>query len=275
MTQLPEVEVLRKDLEREIVGKRVKDVTVKAAGTVGRHRTRPDFVKALAGQKIVSVHRKGVVLVLGLDNGTSLVIRPGTRGSLSRQTATQAAGKHTQVVATFTTGGALHFADSAKDGEMFVVPDLELGTLAELSPTGIDPLIDPFTWPAFSVRLKERSRLLKALLMDDAFVVGLGDLYADEVLWAAGLSGSRASTSLSSQEVRRLYRAILEVLFDAVKHGGAGETGTGEDHNDKPPVAHHKVYGRAGEPCARCRQPIQHGKIDRRHEAFYCAQCQT
>lgn len=274
MTNLPEVEVIRKDLEKDVVGKRVKDVTVKSAAVVARHRTRPDFVKALSGHKIESVDRHGTHLVLRLDEDAALVVRLGSQGNLTRETATAEPGRNTQVVATFTTGGALHVEDPAKDGELFVVDRAELSGLPELSPGGIDPLTDTFTWPSFSHQLQVRDTTLKDALVDESFIVGLGDVYSDEILWAAGLSGSRSSTGLSSQEVRRLYRAVLEVLFEAVKQGGT-EPGAEDDEDvDSEPSGFIRVYGREGEACGRCRQPIHKGQVGRR-ESYFCANCQT
>jgi formamidopyrimidine-DNA glycosylase len=277
VTQLPEVEVLRKELEKDVVGKRVKDVTVKTAGVVGRHRTRPDFVKAVAGHKIESVTRRGTHLVLALDGGTALVVRLGSQGTFSRETATVEPGRYTQVVATFTTGGALHYVDPDKDGELFVVDSGDVLLLPELSTGAIDPLTDTFTWPSFSRQLKARKETLKKLLLDPGFIVGLGDVYSDEILWAAGLSGKRLTSTLSSQEVRRLYRAVQEVLYEAVKQGGT-DVPDGSDSDPFDELAqggYLKVYGRDGQPCARCRQPIVHRKLDSRTASYFCAQCQT
>lgn len=276
MTQLPEVEVIRKDLEREVVGKRFKDVTVRHAALVGRHRNRPEFVKALQGRKIQAINRRGTWLLFELDEDDVFVIRLGAQATLTRETATEEPGRHTQFVGTFTTGGALHYSDPLKDGEMFVTEAEGVGQLADLSPGGIDPLADTFTWTAFSQQLKAHAGHLRSVLVDETFMVGLGDVYADEVLWAAGLSGGRAPASLSSQEVRRLYRAVLEVLYEAVKQGGAGAEppeAAGEDDEEET-AGFLKVYGREDQPCARCRRPIRRGEIDGA-QAFFCGQCQT
>lgn len=278
MTHLPEVEVLRKDLEKELVGKRVKDVTVKAASILGdHHRNRPEFAKLLEGRKLEAVTRRGANLVIELDEGKVLVLRLGEQATVSRETATEEAGKHTQVVATFTTGGALHLIDPGTDSVVFVTDSQSLHEDPALNPTGMDPLADTVPWHEFSQRLRDEPKALKAVLTDESFMVGLGPLYSDEILWAAGLSGTRTSATLSSQEIRRLYRAVLEVLFEAVKQGGAVET----DSDSEDPFGdgdfgeHIKVYGKAGQPCARCRRPIQKGKIVGRLSGFFCAQCQT
>jgi formamidopyrimidine-DNA glycosylase len=276
VTQLPEVEVTRKDLEREIVGKRLKEVTVKTASLVTHHRNRPELYKALEGRKVEAISRRGTTLAFELDDEHTMVLRFGSNAALTRETATAEPAKDVQVVTVFTTGGALHYHDVEKDGEIFVVPTEELSALPVFAPGGIDPLADQFTWPAFSQQLTARRRKLKPLLVDESFMVGLGDLYADEILWAAGLAGSRESHTLSSQEVRRLYRAILEVLYESVKQGGTAEAPEGDLDEDAGDFADHiKVFQREGLPCARCRQPVQHGEIEDGVEAYFCRQCQT
>lgn len=279
MSQLPEVEVTRKDLEKDVVGKRVKDVTVRTASLVSRHRNRPDFVKALVGRKVDAVTRRGVHLVFALEDGTALVARLGEQGTFSRETATAEPGKHTQFVAVFTTGGALHYADPGRDADFVVLPDADVSTLPELEKHGIDPLADTFTWHAVGEELVRRGGPLKPLLLDPSFIVGLGDMYSDEVLWAAGLSGTRPALSLSSQEVRRLYRAVLEVLHEAVKQrtavGVSPSNDDDEDSDEDESGSWLKVWGREGLPCMRCRQPVRHAAVVDGLQSYHCANCQT
>ena len=277
MTNLPEVEVIRKDLEREIVGKRVKEVTVKAASLVSRHRNRPEFYKLLEGRKITAVSRRGTRLYLDLDDGNALVVRLGSHATVTRETASAEPGRATQLVAVFTTGGSLHYTDAGRDGELYVVRADERAAVPEPEGRGIDPLADQFTWHSIGRELAERRQPLKRLLTDESFIIGLGDLYADEVLWSAGLAGKRPSDSLSAQEVRRLYRALLEVLYEAVKQGGTGESGDefddDEEYGDFGDYV--KVYGREGLPCARCRQPIVRDDLGDGVEHHWCPQCQS
>ena len=250
-------------------------MTVKVASVVARHRNRPEFVKALVGRKIQGLERRGTHLVFDLDEGSSLVMRLGSQGTLTRETATAPLGKHTQVATTFTGGGALHVVDPDKDGELFVVPTSELSDLPELAPAGIDPLTDTFTWPSFSQELRNRNAPLRTVMKDDSFIVALGDVYADEILWSAGLSGDRLSGALSSQEVRRLYRAVQEVLQEAVKQGGTDERSDYDDDEEVESGEFLKVYGRTGDACPRCRQPIYQATDIDGTETYYCANCQT
>jgi formamidopyrimidine-DNA glycosylase len=206
-----------------------------------------------------------------------LVLRLGSQSTISRETASMEPGPQTQLVAVFTTGGAIHYTDPEKSGELFVVPVQDVSSLPELRTEGIDPLADTFTWHSIQRELAFRKQPLKTLLTDESFIIGLGDLYSDEVLWTAGLAGLRPSESLSSQEVRRLYRALLEVLYEAVKQGGTGEDlddfEEGEEHGDFGDYI--KVYGREHLPCARCRQPIVRERIKRGVDHYWCPQCQT
>jgi formamidopyrimidine-DNA glycosylase len=198
-------------------------------------------------------------------------------GQLLRGTKRQALPPHTHVVLEFMQGGDLRFVDPRTFGEMFVTSADELGKVRELDHIAIDPLEDAFTWQQFSAELARRAQKLKPLLMDQKFISGLGNIYSDEVLFAAGLRYDRISDTLSSQEVRRLYRAIQETLQEAIKLRGT--TLDDEAYVDlfgKPGEyqSELKVYGREGEPCRRWRTPIQTVKVSQR-TSYFCPQCQS
>jgi formamidopyrimidine-DNA glycosylase len=149
-----------------------------------------------------------------------------------------------------------------------------------LTPGGIDPLADTFTWPAFATELKSRRTGLKKLFVDESFIQGLSDVYSDEILWSAGLAATRVSNTLTSQEVRRLYRAIFEVLYEAVKQGGTSSEAVDGAHTDlfgeEGDYADQiKVHHRAGQPCSRCRRLIERTRIDTDLYSFHCPSCQT
>jgi formamidopyrimidine-DNA glycosylase len=184
---------------------------------------------------------------------------------------------HTHVILTFQQGGDLRFIDPRTFGEMFVTAGDDIGKVKELQHIAIDPLDQVFTWPTFQYLLAERAAKMKQLLMDQKFISGLGNIYSDEVLFAAGLRYDRISDTLSSQEVRRLYRAIQETLQEAIKLRGT--TLDDEAYVDlfgKPGEyqSELKVYGREDEPCRRCRTPIQTVKVSQR-TSYFCPQCQS
>jgi formamidopyrimidine-DNA glycosylase len=279
--ELPEVEVMRRDLEKDVVGRRVKAAEVKtsrnAMRVIRRHGKRKEFTSRLEGRKLTKVERRGKYLLVHLDSGDVLVTHFGMSGQFQRGNGRVVVEPHTHVILTFQQGGDLRFIDPRTFGEMFVAAGDEIGKVKELQHIAIDPLDQVFTWPTFQYLLAERAAKMKQLLMDQKFISGLGNIYSDEVLFAAGLRYDRISDTLSSQEVRRLYRAIQETLQEAIKlRGTTLEDEAYVDLFGKPGEfqSELKVYGREGEPCRRCRTPIQTVRVSQR-TSYFCPQCQS
>ena len=278
MPELPEVEVLRRDLDREVVGKKIKSIEVNGLRSIRRHKTKKAFVSRLEGHKITRVERRGKYLVLHLDGDEALVVHLGMSGQLLRaKSAREKMPKHTHVVLTFTQGGQLRFVDPRTFGEMFVaaLDDID-NQVEELAHLGVDPLETTMSWDYFGRLVAQRKCRLKALLMDQKFLAGIGNVYSDESLFTAGLRFDRESDSLSDQEIRRLYRAIGEILQEAVKHRGSSLAD--EQYVDlfgKPGgfQHHHNVYDREGESCRRCRHTVVRQRFSNR-STFFCDACQ-
>jgi formamidopyrimidine-DNA glycosylase len=279
MPELPEVETIRRDLEKEIVGRRIKTVEVTGRRSVRRHGSPQELVDQLEGRTVTGVRRRGKFLLIDLDSRDVLVVHLGMSGQLLRATsAREPLPRHTHVVLSFATGGQLRFVDPRTFGELFVAgADAAADDVPELAHLGFDPLEDLMSWEAFGRRLAGHHTPIKALLMDQRFVAGIGNMYADEILFAAGLRYDRPADSLSSQEVRRLKRAIVETLTEAVKHRGSsladeqyrdvfGDTGAYQGL--------HQVYDRAGQPCRRCHRPIVRVKAAGR-STYFCDHCQV
>jgi formamidopyrimidine-DNA glycosylase len=285
--ELPEVEVMRRDLEKDVVGRRIKEVEVRPSPNAlrvirrhnkpGKRSVRKEFGSHLIGHKVTKVERKGKYLLMHLDGGGVLIVHFGMSGQFMRANKRQPLPQHTHVVITFQQGGDLRFVDPRTFGEMFVTGSDDLGKVRELAHIAIDPLEDTFTWPSFGELMAQRASKLKPLLMDQKFISGLGNIYSDEVLFAAGLRHDRMSDSLSSQEVRRLYRAIQEVVQDAIRFRGTTLDDQayvdlfGRPGEYGPEL---KVYGRKGLPCRRCRTPIQSVALGGRR-SYFCPQCQS
>jgi formamidopyrimidine-DNA glycosylase len=305
--ELPEVETLRQDLAKEVVGRKVKSVAVTNGRSVRRHQSAKHFRAMLEGRTVKGVGRLGKYLLLTLDNKDTLVIHLGMSGQLLRvKSVKEPKPKHTHVVVVFTQGGELRYVDPRTFGEMFVSSTRSADTpegsggqtpasavsvppgmaggdgaalrrqVPELAHLGFDPIEDMMSWDRFGLLLRQRHAGLKALLMDQQFVSGIGNLYSDEILFGAGLRYDRLSDGLSATEVRRLYRSMVETLTEAIKHRGStlvdeqyrdlfGEVGEYQDS--------HQVYDREGQPCRRCRNPIVRAKLSGR-STFYCEHCQ-
>lgn len=278
MPELPEVETIRRDLEKEFVGKRIKAVEVHGLRSIRRHRTAKAFVSRLEGRKVTGVVRKGKYLLIKLDGGDVLVAHLGMSGQLLRVNPKEPRERHTHVIISFTQGSQLRFVDPRTFGELFVTTPEELEEeIPELAHLGFDPLDDIMSWTRFAELLYSKKTKLKPLIMDQRFVAGIGNIYADEILFAAGLRYDRGSETLTAQEVRRLYRAMIETLQDAIKHRGSSLAD--EQYRDLfgdigDFQSQHKVYDREGQACRRCRNPIVRVRANGR-STFLCAQCQV
>jgi formamidopyrimidine-DNA glycosylase len=276
--ELPEVETLRNDLEHEIVGRKVTAVEVKAARTVRRHHNRKEFGKRLLGRRIAAIDRRGTYLVMELESGDALVAALGATGRLRRERSSAPMEPGTDAVITFSTGGGLRVLGMPPEGELFVAAGSELDDLQELHRSVIDPLTDAFTWQSLGAGLLTERAKLRPLLVGGELIGGIGAIYADEILWTSGLRWDREASTLSPQEIRRLYRAIQEVLQDAVRLRG---TSVGDDvwldlHGNKGEYQNQlNAYQRDGQPCRRCRTPLAVQPLDEKDRTYFCPRCQS
>lgn len=300
MPELPEVETVRASLARDMIGKKIKSVAVTNGRVVRRHKTAKDFRALLEGHTIKSAQRLGKNLIFGLDNGNHLVIHLGMSGQLLRAKGTkEPKPKHTHVVFCFAQGEELRYVDPRTFGELFVsIPpaegvEVEVSKFArlsiggdglelrhdipELAHLGIDPFEDQIGWDRFAAILRSRSTPLKVVLTDQDIIAGLGNIYADESLFAAALRFDRPAESLSTIEIRRLHRAISEILSEAIKYGGTTLDDEQFVNPDGKPGTYQQylqVYGREGLPCYQCRLPIQRVVL-RGRSTFFCEKCQS
>ena len=250
MLELPELETARRDLDREIGGLKIKEVDV-----LGPKRLIPGqankngLTKSLSGRKISSVKRVGMLICLDVGDGESLVINLGPGGTLRRAVNKDQKEPDTQLIITFTQKGQLRLLDGEKSATVNLVQNEEIDqAFPEVAELGFDPVDEPISWTDFGRRLLECDTKLRPLLMDPTFVVGLGPIYSDEILHAALLRHDRVANQLITQEIRRLYRSIVETIHNAVKHRGVsldqisdvfGEPGGYDEYLE--------VYGRGGE----------------------------
>jgi len=265
MFELPEVETVRRDLDRDLVGKKVKEADAMSMKTLGRYKNRKAFTSQLDGMKITSVERRGLYITIVLDGESTLVVDLGSSGSLRRNANKDAVDPDTEIVITFTQHGQLRLLDAEGTATAFIVDTEALDDeLPELDGYGLDPVEEPVSWTAFGRTLLSHHTKLKTLITDSSFVVGIGDIYADEILFHAGLRHDRMSDSLSSQEIRRLHRSLVGTLHDAIKYRGTsvaarpfidpfGQPGEFADHLE--------VWGKHGDLSGRSRLPIQRVKF--------------
>ena len=259
MAELPEIEIAKRDLDKEITGRRIKMVDVPGTKkTLPAMRSKQQFADLLVGKKIESVTREGTLLLFKLGDDVVMVVHMGATGSFRRTTARTPAIEHTKVVLGFTTGGQLRVLDSGAEVTMRVIATSRyLKLYPQQGDLGFDPVDMPMPWTDFGLMLKGRADSVRDLLLDMSFVVGLGPMYSDEVLHAARLGHQRMARDLNTQEIRRLYRAIVETIHNSIKYRGASCDGYLDVFGKAGGFdAYLEVYGRGGERCRNGRGDV-------------------
>ena len=271
--ELPEIETIRRDLEREIIGRKIKMAEAASMKCLRRYHNRKAFTSQLEGAKITDIRRVGLYLVIELSTESLLVLSLGSSGSPRRNPNKHPTVAGTEVVISFTQYGQLRFVDTEGTGQLFVVGGEDLSAaLPDIAEQGLDPVATPISWTEMGRQLLQRNAKLKTLLTDNKFVVGIGNIYADEILFEAGLRFDRIANTLSTQEIRRLHRSLVGTMHDAMKYRGTSVP-------DRPFVdpfgnqggyaGHLKVWGRHGELSERSRTPIKRTKF-RGTWTYYC-----
>jgi len=270
MPELPEVETTRRGIEPHIINQTIKDIAVRQRSL--RWPIPRQLEQKARNQKINSVERRGKYLLLRLNTGT-IILHLGMSGSLRICTANTPAEKHDHVDFVFGNKKILRLRDPRRFGAvLWTAGKPEKHKL--LSPLGPEPLEDSFSGEYLFKHSRKRTSSIKSLVMNSHIVVGVGNIYACESLFLAGINPKRKSGSLSLARCERLASAIKQVLAESITQGGT----TLRDfirENGEPGYFAQKllVYGRVGEPCAKCGKPIKQITQQQR-STFYCTQCQ-
>ena len=270
MPELHEVESYVRALRAPLIGRTITAVRVYWPRTVAQPSMR-EFTRRLPGLRVRAIGRRAKYLIfeLGARGSRSpaeyLLIHLKMSGQLDVTSHPKPIDRHDRVIFDLSGGRRLHFNDVRKFGRMYLVPDPEVVT-GRLGP---EPLSDEFTLDAFKRRLGKRKGRLKSLLLDQTFVAGIGNIYADEALWLARLHPLQRADSLSDAETRALYRAIRAALRDGIRRNGASFDRVYRSGNYE-----FRAYGRADRPCRRCKQPIRRTVVGQRG-TYFCATCQS
>ncbi|HEX5396552.1 MAG TPA: bifunctional DNA-formamidopyrimidine glycosylase/DNA-(apurinic or apyrimidinic site) lyase [Candidatus Limnocylindria bacterium] len=289
MPELPEVETVARDLDRWVAGARFEDVQVGWARTI-RHPEPPErFVAELRGAVIRRVGRRAKTVLIHLADGRVVTVALRMTGALIVAPAGTPADPYARVVLQLADGRELRYRDVRKFGRIGLwegggLRSRQRRRIGErgapyrvgdvFARHGPEPLAASFSFARFAERLRHRSGRLKSLLLDQSFVAGIGNIYADEALWRARLHPLRTADTLSDAEARRLYRSIRSVLRQGVQNRGASFSDyVGADGEPGANAERLKVYRRTGEPCYRCGRPISRIVVGQRSTHF-CPRCQ-
>jgi len=275
MPELPEVEATRRHLAPILVGAVVDGVTVRRERALRLQPFPPDFAARLRGRRVGDLGRRGKFLLAGLGDGLTWVLHLGMSGRVAVAARGEPEAPHTAVVVGLAGGPEVRFVDPRTFGYTAVLTSEELA-VAGPSRLGPDALEALPRAPALASRLAGRSAPIKALLLDQHLVAGLGNIYADEVLHRARVRPDRAAGSLTGLEVSALRRAVRPVLQASLRYGGTSLADIAyllPDGRAGDYLARLAVYGRAGEPCRRCGGSIERIVL-RNRSAYYCPGCQ-
>ena len=283
MPELPEVEVVRRGLERWVAGRTVAAVEVHHPRAVRRHLEGAEhFVGAVTGRTVAAAHRRGKYLWLpltepdGAPSGRAVVAHLGMSGQLLVEKRSQPDETHLRARFTFTDGGReLRFVDQRTFGGL-AVEDADGDRIpARLAHIAIDPLDPSFDEDGFSAALRRRRTEVKRALLDQTLIGGVGNIYADEALWRARLHGARPTDRLTRAQVADLLDGVRSVLGEALAQGGTSFDSLYVDVNGQSGYFSRflAVYGQLDRPCPRCGTPIVRESFMNR-SSYSCPQCQ-
>ncbi len=273
MPELPEVETIVSSLSPGVVGRRIVEARVFLPKLV-REPSVPEFCALLAGREVRALRRRGKYILFHLDGEYVLVIHLRMTGQLVLAPAGSPPGRHTRAVFHLEGGLELQYHDLRQFGTFHLLPCSSLASFAPLARLGPDALAPELTPALLERRLKGRRGGIKKVLLDQSFIAGVGNIYADEILWHAFIHPERAASSLTPGEVERLAAALREVLEEAVRERGTTLRDY-VDGNGRPGGYQRllRVHGREGEPCPRCAVPIARTRTAGR-SSYFCPRCQ-
>ncbi|HEY7333110.1 MAG TPA: bifunctional DNA-formamidopyrimidine glycosylase/DNA-(apurinic or apyrimidinic site) lyase [Candidatus Limnocylindria bacterium] len=296
MPELPEVETVARDLQRWVAGARIADAEVRWERTIANPQPPDAFVAEVRGAEIARVGRRAKSVLIHLADGRVMTVALRMTGALIVAAPGTPDDPYVRVVFRLADGRELRYRDVRKFGRIGLweggglrakgrVKRARRGRRAAEARApyrvgdvfgrhGPEPLARSFSSARFAERLRGRSARLKTLLLDQSFVAGVGNIYADEALWRARLHPLRAADTLTTDEVRRLHRAMRGVLRQGIANRGSSFSDyVGADGEPGANAERLYVYRRSGEPCLRCGRAIERIVVGQRSTHF-CSRCQ-
>ncbi len=273
MPELPEVETYRGQFNKEVAGKRVMGVKLLWSGVV-RHPKPRTFVRKMKGQTLGKAERRGKFLIIPLSSGDTLVFHFGMTGLLHYLDPSEELSPHTRAIFYLDDGKELRYIDIRKLGGMYLVKGRDFSPITELVNLGVEPLSDEFTFEKFKELASGRKQQLKPFLMRQDIIAGIGNIYANEIMWEAKLHPTTNVAELTERQLRALHEAIRKKLAEGVAAGGCsveefldlyGRPGKFQEMLN--------VYQREGQPCPRCRTKIVRITMGGRG-TYFCPRCQ-
>jgi formamidopyrimidine-DNA glycosylase len=275
MPELPEVETIRRDLESLVTGRRITGVTIAPEYgkpvPVLKAIDEATFREGVVGARIEAVERRGKYLAMRLDTQALIVVHLRMTGVLLHRQPDDPAERFLRLTLHLDDGHELRFTDMRKFGGFWLLDDF-----ADASKTGLgpEPLSDDFTIAVLAAALANRKAPVKSILLDQKYIAGIGNIYADEACYAACIDPRRVGADVTPEEVGKLHQAVQDVLHFGVESRGASFKDYKDVAGEQGSMHMHvKVFRRTGKPCYACDTPIERVKLGGRSTHF-CPKCQ-
>lgn len=273
MPELPEVETVKRSLADKLIGEKITEVSIYYPGNIGQ--PEPEiFKRTLIGKEFLRVDRRGKFLLFTLSEGLVLITHLRMTGQLLLAQSKDVLAKHTHLVFSLTGERQLRYVDQRKFGTFDLIAETELDRFKGLQQLGMEPFSPEFTPEWLGCTLQKKKRAIKNLLLDQKVLAGIGNIYADEILFEAGIHPEKLASELSAEEIITLWQAILKMLELGISHRGTSIRnyidGEGQKGGFQDLL---RVYGRQGKPCSQCDAPIAKMKLFGRG-TYYCPNCQ-
>ena len=272
MPELPEVETIKRDIEKNLIGKKILDVWTDSPKQV--QPSLDEFKKATIGKKFKDVKRRAKILIFHLEDDTPIIVHLKLSGRFLYRNQTDKADPFTRIIIKLDQGKEIRFADLRKFGWIKLLKD-ENNLNDILDEFGIEPFTPDFTLENFKKIINSKPTKIKPLIMDQKQIAGVGNIYSDESLWSAKIHPERMAKSLSEEEIKKLYDCILESLKQGITDRGTsvdqyvdlqGQKGKHEQNL--------QVFRKNGKPCPRCGTIIRKIRVGGRGTHF-CPHCQS
>ena len=273
MPELPEVETIRRSLVDKVVGRRINEVEFLLSRLV-KWPSAGEFQAVLTNRTIVNLTRRGKYLLFHLDDQQVMVVHLRMTGRLSYVTPGMEIDKFTRIIFKLDNDDRLIYGDTRTLGTLYLLPPEELWRISGLANMGPEPLSTEFTLIYFTEMLKKRHGNIKAVLLNQKYIGGLGNIYVDESMAIAAIHPERIASSLINDEVEKLFHAINKVIADGITHGGTTFRDYRDGSGKRGSHQHHlAVYGRKAAPCFTCGTLIVWKTVAGRGTHF-CPNCQ-
>ncbi len=273
MPELPEVEQVVQDIRPHLVGQTIKDVDIFLERLI-KTSSGQEFARILENRRIDAVERRGKYILIRLEEGWTLIVHLRMTGGLVWCSLGSEDEKYERLRFCLADGSILSYSDSRTLGTLHLLPDHALGEIKGLTTLGPEPLSEEFSKAYLKSSVTDKKGSIKGLLLDQAVIAGLGNIYVDESLFRSGIRPERTAGSLKKKEIDLLHQEIQAVIVEVIHQGGTTfrdyRKGRGEQGEYQQRL---KVYGRTGKPCVICGRDIQKSRVAGRG-THYCDHCQ-